>query len=145
MDARKRISPMTMSGNSVTTPRSPVQELHNENRPVKTRASKACTCCRARKIKCSVVVTGIPCTKCVTYQTRCVVSSRKRRRFCADYLLPDHSPDSSTGTGEDVNDQERKSAIDAFLASAPTSLDFRLGDQVQRTLGCPSLFAILNS
>ncbi|KAL6872086.1 fungal-specific transcription factor domain-containing protein [Trichoderma novae-zelandiae] len=46
----------------------------------KKRASKACSCCRARKIRCDVLKTGVPCTKCQLDGFDCVVQARKKRR-----------------------------------------------------------------
>lgn len=54
-------------------------------RPVKRRASKACCCCRARKVRCDVVENGSPCTNCRLDQVECVVTESKRRKcvfFC---------------------------------------------------------------
>jgi hypothetical protein len=46
----------------------------------KKRASKACSCCRTRKIRCDVLKTGVPCTKCRLDGFDCVVQARKKRR-----------------------------------------------------------------
>lgn len=46
----------------------------------KKRASKACSCCRARKIRCDVLKTGVPCTKCQLDGFDCLVQARKKRR-----------------------------------------------------------------
>lgn len=46
----------------------------------KKRASKACSCCRTRKIRCDVLKTGVPCTKCQVDGFDCVVHARKKRR-----------------------------------------------------------------
>lgn len=50
-------------------------------RPVKRRASKACCCCRARKVRCDVVENGSPCTNCRLDQVECIVTESKRRKF----------------------------------------------------------------
>lgn len=50
-------------------------------RPVKRRASKACCCCRARKVRCDVVENGSPCTNCRLDQVDCIVTESKRRKF----------------------------------------------------------------
>ncbi|KAI9839841.1 MAG: hypothetical protein M1819_000031 [Sarea resinae] len=52
----------------------------NNNRPVKRRASKACQCCRARKVRCNVVEHGAPCTNCRLDEVECVVTESKRRK-----------------------------------------------------------------
>ncbi|CAK47094.1 transcriptional regulator family: Fungal Specific TF [Aspergillus niger] len=49
-------------------------------RPVKRRASKACCCCRARKVRCDVVENGSPCTNCRLDQVECIVTESKRRK-----------------------------------------------------------------
>ncbi|KAL4902502.1 hypothetical protein BDW74DRAFT_157919 [Aspergillus multicolor] len=49
-------------------------------RQVKRRASKACCCCRARKVRCDVVENGSPCTNCRLDQVECVVTESKRRK-----------------------------------------------------------------
>ena len=51
------------------------------SRPVKRRASKACCCCRARKVRCDVVESGSPCTNCRLDQVECVVTESKRRKY----------------------------------------------------------------
>ena len=54
-------------------------------RAKKSRASLACHVCRARKIKCDVVLTGIPCGNCRELNKECVTSVTKRRkRFLAE-------------------------------------------------------------
>lgn len=53
---------------------------HSRPRPVKRRASKACCCCRARKVRCDVVESGSPCTNCRLDQVDCVVTESKRRK-----------------------------------------------------------------
>ncbi|KAJ5951802.1 uncharacterized protein N7479_010215 [Penicillium vulpinum] len=54
--------------------------ISGHNRPVKRRASKACCCCRARKVRCDVVENGSPCTNCRLDQVECVVTESKRRK-----------------------------------------------------------------
>ncbi|KAJ5286876.1 hypothetical protein N7478_002562 [Penicillium angulare] len=54
--------------------------LAAHNRPVKRRASKACCCCRARKVRCDVVENGSPCTNCRLDQVECIVTESKRRK-----------------------------------------------------------------
>ena len=49
-------------------------------RNVKRRASKACHCCRSRKVRCDVVESGIPCTNCRLDEVECLVTEGKRRR-----------------------------------------------------------------
>jgi len=49
-------------------------------RPVKRRASKACQCCRARKVRCNVVEHGAPCTNCRLDEVECIITESKRRK-----------------------------------------------------------------
>ncbi|RFU75565.1 cutinase transcription factor 1 beta [Trichoderma arundinaceum] len=58
---------------------SPPATVHLANRK-KKRASKACSCCRTRKIRCDVLKTGVPCTKCQLDGFDCAVQARKKRR-----------------------------------------------------------------
>lgn len=67
--------------------------LATGGRTVKRRASKACHCCRSRKVRCDVVEGGIPCTNCRLDEVECVVTEGKRRRkSCAEGELFHHSP-----------------------------------------------------
>ena len=61
---------------------------------VKRRASKACQCCRARKVRCNVVEHGPPCTNCRLDEVECIVSESKRKKYvilhgclCLDFLF----------------------------------------------------------
>ena len=47
---------------------------------VKRRASKACQCCRARKVRCNVVEHGAPCKNCRLDEVECIVSESKRKK-----------------------------------------------------------------
>lgn len=55
-------------------------------RPVKRRASKACQCCRSRKVRCNVVEHGAPCTNCRLDQVECVITESKRKRYVGQYI-----------------------------------------------------------
>jgi hypothetical protein len=48
---------------------------------VKRRASKACQCCRSRKVRCNVVEHGAPCTNCRLDEVECIVSESKRKKL----------------------------------------------------------------
>jgi hypothetical protein len=52
-------------------------------RSVKRRASKACQCCRARKVRCNVTEHGAPCTNCRLDEVDCIVSESRRKRSVA--------------------------------------------------------------
>lgn len=67
------------------------------SRSVKRRASKACQCCRSRKVRCDVVESGTPCTNCRLDEVECCVTEGKRRRksgIDTDFL-DQHSPANS--------------------------------------------------
>ncbi|KAH8690839.1 putative C6 transcription factor [Talaromyces proteolyticus] len=77
--------------------------LSSRDRPVKRRASRACCCCRARKVRCDVVENGSPCTNCRLDQVECVVMESKRRkksRVEAEVSKP--SPESPGESAEDM-------------------------------------------
>ncbi|KIW84314.1 hypothetical protein Z517_03564 [Fonsecaea pedrosoi CBS 271.37] len=52
------------------------------SRTVKRRASKACHCCRSRKVRCDLTASGIPCTNCRLDRVECIGTETKRRRGC---------------------------------------------------------------
>jgi Fungal Zn(2)-Cys(6) binuclear cluster domain len=58
-----------------------------QSRPVKRRASKACQCCRARKVRCNVTEHGAPCTNCRLDEVECIVSESRRKKS-VDTLSP---------------------------------------------------------
>ena len=76
--------------------------IATSGRNVKRRASKACHCCRSRKVRCDVVESGIPCTNCRLDEVECLVTEGKRRRksYIDGDLLHHHSPPASVGDGE---------------------------------------------
>lgn len=53
---------------------------HGTGRSVKRRASKACQCCRARKVRCNVTEHGAPCTNCRLDEVECIVSESRRKK-----------------------------------------------------------------
>jgi hypothetical protein len=53
---------------------------HATGRSVKRRASKACQCCRARKVRCNVTEHGAPCTNCRLDEVDCIVSESRRKK-----------------------------------------------------------------
>lgn len=55
-------------------------EGHTTGRSVKRRASKACQCCRARKVRCNVTEHGAPCTNCRLDEVECIVSESRRKK-----------------------------------------------------------------
>lgn len=53
---------------------------HTTGRSVKRRASKACQCCRSRKVRCNVTEHGAPCTNCRLDEVECIVSESRRKK-----------------------------------------------------------------
>lgn len=53
------------------------------------RASKACSSCRSRKVRCDVLQVGVPCSNCRGDHFECAVQDRKKRR------RKDHGPDTA--------------------------------------------------
>jgi hypothetical protein len=47
------------------------------------RASRACACCRTRKVRCDMVDVGHPCTNCRLDKYECEVPARRQRRSAA--------------------------------------------------------------
>lgn len=60
---------------------------------VKRRASKACQCCRARKVRCNVVEHGAPCTNCRLDEVECIVSESKRKKCVEQHEASGHITD----------------------------------------------------
>ncbi|KAH8727499.1 cutinase transcription factor 1 alpha [Phaeosphaeriaceae sp. PMI808] len=66
-------------------------------RSVKRRASKACQCCRARKVRCNVTEHGAPCTNCRLDEVECIVSeSRRKKKWGKDDEQPEERTNSTT-------------------------------------------------
>ena len=109
-------------------------ELTSKARLVKRRASKACHECRTKKVRCSVVRSGIPCYSCLLANVQCTVSpyrkSRQRRNKVAD-IAPATSR--SVAQPEDAQSEENDTSLGKFLAHPPQSLDFALSDYVPET------------
>ena len=57
---------------------------HGNGRSVKRRASRACQCCRARKVRCNVTEHGAPCTNCRLDEVECIVSESRRKKSVFD-------------------------------------------------------------
>lgn len=66
--------------------------VNANGRPVKRRASKACQCCRARKVRCNVVEHGAPCTNCRLDEVPCIVTESKRRKKHSYHSLKPPTP-----------------------------------------------------
>ncbi|OJD16056.1 hypothetical protein AJ78_03729 [Emergomyces pasteurianus Ep9510] len=50
-------------------------------KPVQKRASAACRSCRARKVRCDVLLKSTPCTNCRLDGAECVIAESKRTKF----------------------------------------------------------------
>ncbi|KAJ5092206.1 hypothetical protein NUU61_007076 [Penicillium alfredii] len=87
------------------------------NRPVKRRASKACCCCRARKVRCDVVENGSPCTNCRLDQVECVVTESKRRKKSRVDMENNHAE----SAGEASEENPLQSSSHGLPDMAPTS------------------------
>lgn len=73
---------VTSTGGAGTKrPASAVSGNTTNNRPIKRRASKACQCCRSRKVRCNVVEHGAPCTNCRLDNVECIITESKRRSY----------------------------------------------------------------
>ncbi|OAX78512.1 hypothetical protein ACJ72_07177 [Emergomyces africanus] len=53
----------------------------NTKKPVQKRASAACRSCRARKVRCDVLLKSTPCTNCRLDGAECVIAESKRTKF----------------------------------------------------------------
>ena len=65
-------------------------------RSVKRRASKACQCCRARKVRCNVTEHGAPCTNCRLDEVECIVSESRRKKSVTHSVQHPTTPLEST-------------------------------------------------
>ncbi|KAF2735243.1 hypothetical protein EJ04DRAFT_492095 [Polyplosphaeria fusca] len=91
---------------------------HHTGRSVKRRASKACQCCRARKVRCNVTEHGAPCTNCRLDEVECIVSeSRRKKKWSKD---EDHQHDSSAAVSSATRKLASRDALDSIqnLSSA---------------------------
>lgn len=79
----------------------------------KRRASKACSSCHCRKIRCDVLKNGVPCTKCRDDGFQCIIRTRKRR-----VTRLGHPPSSGTKGASDVFTEEEDDD-DEPLSSLP--------------------------
>ncbi|PGH07638.1 hypothetical protein GX51_01647 [Blastomyces parvus] len=50
-------------------------------RPTQKRASAACRSCRARKVRCDVLLKSTPCTNCRLDGAECIIADSKRTKF----------------------------------------------------------------
>lgn len=107
------MTPTTCTETHATVKRtSSTAGLPGNTRPVKRRASKACHCCRSRKVRCDVVESGIPCTNCRLDEVDCQVTEGKRRKKShLDNDFINHSPIESI---EEKEEQETSQNFPTF-------------------------------
>ncbi|KAF2093065.1 hypothetical protein NA57DRAFT_49024 [Rhizodiscina lignyota] len=88
-------------------------------RSVKRRASKACQCCRARKVRCNVTEHGAPCTNCRLDEVECIVSeSRRKKKWTKD----DEGPvDANNVSSANRKLASRGNALDSLQMRASAS------------------------
>ncbi|KAL5120282.1 hypothetical protein ACEQ8H_001840 [Pleosporales sp. CAS-2024a] len=80
-------------------------------RSVKRRASKACQCCRARKVRCNVTEHGAPCTNCRLDQVECIVSESRRKK---KWTKEDQQTDSPTASSSATRRLASRDALDSI-------------------------------
>lgn len=102
------MAPMTMAppaqATTATKRKSTAAGIPAAGRPVKRRASKACQCCRSRKVRCDVVESGIPCTNCRLDEVECCVTEGKRRKkSCIEADILQASPVDSVEDREEIS------------------------------------------
>lgn len=99
--------PQPVQPASATAPKrkSTAASLPSGGRSVKRRASKACQCCRSRKVRCDVVESGTPCTNCRLDEVECCVTEGKRRKKSTmeSDILQQHSPTDSVEERDDIS------------------------------------------
>ncbi|KAF2222899.1 fungal-specific transcription factor domain-containing protein [Elsinoe ampelina] len=89
------------------------------NKAVKRRASKACQCCRQRKVRCNVVE-QIPCTNCRLDEVECIVSESKRKKKWSkpgDENSQDNSLDSPPYDSFPADASERRGSVGNYAPS----------------------------
>ncbi|KAL7274842.1 hypothetical protein RUND412_002240 [Rhizina undulata] len=96
-------------------------------RSVKRRASKACQCCRARKVRCNVVEHGAPCTNCRLDEVECIITeSKRRKKFWGSKI------DSSNAGGENTDSNKVPTAVSSstFPEARPRLPSFSSNEKI---------------
>ncbi|OCK83063.1 hypothetical protein K432DRAFT_379833 [Lepidopterella palustris CBS 459.81] len=92
---------------------------NGNGRSVKRRASKACQCCRARKVRCNVTEHGAPCTNCRLDEVECIVSeSRRKKKWSKE---DDHSLDVNASVSNANRKLASREALDSIQNLAAAS------------------------
>ncbi|RFU31235.1 hypothetical protein B7463_g5087, partial [Scytalidium lignicola] len=76
MDSLSPLSPDSLSSVPVEGPK----KRQLDDRFKRRRSTRACSCCRARKVRCNVAECGIPCYNCQRDEVTCSVPERRSRR-----------------------------------------------------------------
>jgi hypothetical protein len=92
---------------------------HTAGRSVKRRASKACQCCRARKVRCNVTEHGAPCTNCRLDEVECIVSeSRRKKKWSKDDEQGAESTNSSGNATRKIASREALDRVQGLNSTA---------------------------
>ncbi|KAF1946127.1 hypothetical protein EJ02DRAFT_450899 [Clathrospora elynae] len=92
---------------------------HTTGRSVKRRASKACQCCRSRKVRCNVTEHGAPCTNCRLDEVDCIVSeSRRKKKWSKDDDQVEENTNSALNVTRKIASRE---ALDSIQSLNSTS------------------------
>ncbi|XPS74793.1 hypothetical protein M3J09_006907 [Ascochyta lentis] len=89
-------------------------------RSVKRRASKACQCCRARKVRCNVTEHGAPCTNCRLDEVDCIVSESRRKKKWNNDDEP-QTENTTTTTTNVTRKLASRDALDSAQSLKPAS------------------------
>lgn len=92
-------------------------------RSVKRRASKACQCCRARKVRCNVTEHGAPCTNCRLDEVECIVSESRRKKSVSKVRYPT-APLGNSPSSREVHEISRNVVMRDRRWSAATDSAF---------------------
>ena len=74
-------SPVAAPATMISTAQPEVVARPISKRRGKKRSSRACTTCRARKVRCNIVAHGAPCSNCRHDEIDCVLPLSRRQRF----------------------------------------------------------------
>ncbi|RPB20849.1 hypothetical protein L211DRAFT_870407 [Terfezia boudieri ATCC MYA-4762] len=91
-------------------------------RAVKRRASKACQCCRARKVRCNVVEHGAPCTNCRLDEVECIITESKRRKKFWGAKIDQQKDSNGEGQARNQAGGQDSIAMGGTLSTSPEVL-----------------------
>lgn len=78
MPSQNDLSTTTVRSSNTTAKRKDAEDRFGHDRPVKRRAPRACTACRARKVRCDVTKNDDKCTNCKLDNAECIVVASRR-------------------------------------------------------------------